>query len=81
MREEEESSILEAGEIDLHRQATREGADLSDLLRQNFRAVAVRNAQGKTARELAVDAGLEENAEQIGAKRRFSTLISASTLF
>lgn len=88
MREEEESSTLEPGEVELHRQAAREGertneirrsieriaflgADLSDLLRQNLHAIAARNAQGKTPRELAVDAGLDDNAEQIGSTFHF----------
>lgn len=64
---EEEESPLEPGEVELHRFAAREGVDLSDLIRQNPQAIALRNSQGKTPRELAVDAGLDENVEQIDA--------------
>ena len=45
--------------------------NLSKLLRENYHNIAARNAQGKTARDLAIDAGVQENADQIG-KEPFS---------
>lgn len=83
---EEEESPMEPGEVELHRFASREGrtitkndfvksnsflgVDLSELIRKNPQAIALRNSQGKTPRELAVDAGLDENVEQIGSKHQ-----------
>ncbi len=41
-------------------------ADLSKLLRENYHSIAARNAEGKTPRDIALEAGLQENVDQIG---------------
>ena len=41
-------------------------ANLSELLQDNYHSIASRNAEGKTPRDVAVDAGLQENVDQIG---------------
>jgi hypothetical protein len=41
-------------------------ADLSKLLRDNYHSIASRNTEGKTPRDVALDAGLQENVDQIG---------------
>ena len=85
--EEDEATIVEFGNTELHRQAAHKGeenseqkktnsvflfdrsdANLSTVLRENYYNIASRNAQGKTARDLAIDAGLQENADQIGER-------------
>ena len=45
-------------------------ANLSKLLRENYHSIASRNAQGKTPRDVAHDAGHQENVEQIGEHPR-----------
>ncbi len=42
------------------------GADLTKLLRDNYHSIASRNTDGKTPRDVALDAGLQENVDQIG---------------
>lgn len=41
-------------------------ANLSKLLRENYHSIASRNAQGKTPRDVAYEAGHQENVDQIG---------------
>ncbi|CAF1360782.1 unnamed protein product [Rotaria sordida] len=57
--------IVEFGETELHRQAAIQGANLSKLLRKNYHSIASRNAEGKTPRDVAIDADLQENVDQI----------------
>lgn len=45
--------------------------NLSKILRENYHNIASRNAQGKTARDVAMEGGFQENADQIG-KRNLS---------
>jgi hypothetical protein len=42
------------------------GVDLTKLLRDNYHSIASRNTEGKTPRDVALDAGLQENVDQIG---------------
>ena len=44
-------------------------ATLTTRLRENPSLLASRDAQGKTARDIAIDAGLQENVDQIGTNR------------
>ena len=41
-------------------------ADLSKLLQDNYHSIASRNTEGKTPRDVALDAELQENVDQIG---------------
>lgn len=41
-------------------------ADLSKLLQENYHSIASRNTEGKTPRDVALDAELQENVDQIG---------------
>lgn len=50
--------------------------DLTKLLRDNPLLLAARNAEGKTARDVAVEAGLQENVDQLGS---FQLLLEEET--
>ncbi|CAF3890271.1 unnamed protein product [Rotaria magnacalcarata] len=65
VREEDDIFVVEFGETELHRQAAVKDANLLELLRDNYHSIASRNADGKTPRDVALDAGLQENVEQI----------------
>ncbi|CAF4784284.1 unnamed protein product [Rotaria sp. Silwood1] len=65
VREEDDVFVVEFGETELHRQAAVQNANLSELLRDNYHSIASRNAEGKTPRDVALDAGLQENVDQI----------------
>lgn len=40
--------------------------NLLELLRDNYHSIASRNADGKTPRDVALEAGIQENVDQIG---------------
>ena len=63
--EEEENQLVEFGNTKLHQLASVAGANLMQLLKDNY-SLAARNAQGKTARDVAVELNLDENIRQIG---------------
>ncbi|CAF1630577.1 unnamed protein product [Adineta ricciae] len=65
VREEDDLLAAEFGETELHRQAAVKEVDLTKLLRDNPLLLAARNAEGKTARDVAVEAGIQENVEQL----------------
>ena len=41
--------------------------DLTKLFRDNPLLLASRNAEGKTARDVAAEAGIQENVDQLGS--------------
>ncbi|CAF0935925.1 unnamed protein product [Adineta steineri] len=65
VREEDDILGMEFGETELHRQAAVKGADLLTLLKENYQLMASRNAEGKTPRDIARDAGLQEHVHEI----------------
>jgi len=65
VKEEEDVFIVEFGETELHRQAAVQGANLSKLLRESYHSIASRNSEGKTPRDVAIEAKIQENADQI----------------
>ncbi|CAF1096544.1 unnamed protein product [Rotaria sordida] len=65
VREEDDVFVVEFGETELHRRAAVQNANLSELLQDNYHSIASRNAEGKTPRDVAVDAGLQDNVDQI----------------
>ncbi|CAF1474631.1 unnamed protein product [Rotaria magnacalcarata] len=65
VHKDDEKFIVEFGETELHREAAIKNANLSQLLRSNYRLIASRNFRRKTPRDVARDAGLYENVDQI----------------
>ncbi|CAF4546614.1 unnamed protein product [Rotaria sp. Silwood1] len=64
-KEDDEVFMVEFGETQLHRRAATRGANLSKLLHENYHSIASRNAEGKTPRDVAVEANLQGNVDQI----------------
>lgn len=65
---EEEDQIVEFGQTKLHELAAVDagGSNLSALIKQNINSIAARNADSKTARDVANELNLTDNVRQIG---------------
>jgi hypothetical protein len=64
--EEEETQLAEFGQSKLHELAALEGSDLLALMSENPTSLALRNADYKTPRQVALDNNAEANVKQIG---------------
>lgn len=62
---EEEDQVVEFGQTKLHELAAIEGSNLTMLIKQNYSIIAARNSESKTARDIALELGLNENVKQI----------------
>lgn len=64
---EEEDQLVEFGQTKLHDLAAVEGSNLAGFIKQNYNSIAARNADSKTARDIANELNLVDNVRIIGA--------------
>lgn len=64
---EEEDQIVEFGQTKLHELAAVEASNLSAAIKQSLSLIAARNADSKTARDIANERNLIDNVRIIGS--------------